>query len=96
MIDKTEFYKLQMLISLLNSAAFYYQNLLIDYIYCNQERFNEVKYTLDQIFNCKVVLTNQMRITLLGNVVLLNNDQLFFNKQQEFIYIFKTTVALLS
>lgn len=95
-IDKTEFYKLQLLVSLINSAAFYYQNYLIDYIYCNQQRFIEIKYTIDQIFNCRVILTHPMRIALLGNVVLLNNDQLYFNKQEEFLFIFKTTINLLT
>jgi hypothetical protein len=96
MIEKTEFYKLQLLVSLINSAAFYYQNYLIEYIYCSHERYTELKYTIDQIFNCRVILTNPLRIYLLGNVVLMNNDQLFFNKQEEFIYIFKTTVSLLT
>lgn len=37
-----------------------------------------------------------MRVALLGNVVLLNNDQLYFNKQEEFLFIFKTTINLLT
>lgn len=95
-VEKSEHYKLQILVSMINSAAFYYQNYLIDYFYLNPERFIELKYTIDEISNCKFILTNPLRVALLGNVVLLNNDQFYFTKQEEFFFVFKTTINLLT
>jgi len=95
-IDKSDFYKLQALSSLMSSVCFFYEDEFLSGIIFKKENFDEYLYFLDQILDCNCVLTKQLRILILGHVVLLNNENFFAHKNEEYLEILRITFDLLN
>lgn len=94
-IDKSEYYSIQTLLALLNSVSFYYSTLFMNYIFANQEKVNIYKKIIQAILDCNIPLTKQIRLIILGNIVILNNEEFLSKLNNEFFYLLNITYEFL-